>query len=54
LIFASLACLLSFGCGSVDTKPDQPGAGGDGSGGAGAQPEGPYCPGPSATNGRIK
>lgn len=44
LIFASLACLLSFGCGSVDTKPDQPGAGGDGSGGAGPQSGEPLLP----------
>ena len=41
LTLASLACLLLFGCGSVDTKTDQPGAGGDGSG---TLPEGPLLP----------
>ena len=35
---ASLACLLLFGCGSVDPKADQPAAGGDGSGGSGSEP----------------
>lgn len=40
---ASVACLL-LGCGTVDPK-DQPGAGGDGSGGGGsALPEGPLLP----------
>jgi hypothetical protein len=44
LTLASLACLLLFGCGSVDTKSDPPGVGGDGSGGSGVQPEGPLLP----------
>jgi len=38
LILAALACLL-FGCGSVDTKPDQ-----EATGGAGPLPEGPLLP----------
>jgi hypothetical protein len=44
LTLASLACLLLFGCGSVDTKPEPPGVGGDGSGGSGARSEGPLLP----------
>jgi hypothetical protein len=38
LTLASLACLLLFGCGSVDTKPDE------NTGGAGPAPEGELLP----------
>jgi len=41
LLLASLACLLLFGCGSVDTKPDEPG---DGGAGSGPRPEGSLLP----------
>jgi hypothetical protein len=46
MTLASLACLLLFGCGSVDPTADQPGAGGDGSGGAASEPlpDGPILP----------
>jgi hypothetical protein len=42
---AGVACLFLLGCGSVDPS-DQPGAGGDGSGGAGSEPlpDGPILP----------
>lgn len=40
------ACLLQFGCGSVDPEKEQPGAGGDGAGGNSGdpKPEGPLLP----------
>jgi hypothetical protein len=43
---AGVACWLLLGCGSVDPNDDQPGAGGDGSGGAGSEtlPKGPLLP----------
>lgn len=47
ITLASLSCCLALGCGTVDPKDDQqPGAGGDGAGGAASVPlpEGPLLP----------
>jgi hypothetical protein len=43
---AGLACCFLLGCGSVDPNDDEPGAGGDGSGGSSSEPlpEGPILP----------